>query len=288
MCLDEIFASLMSNKMNTEISHWRDNNPNLHNPHLDGNSFFWKEGPVGVLLSHGYTATTAEIRPLAEKFHKYGYTISAPLLPGHGTQPEELNRVHWQDWVHTGRESLQKLFKTCEQVFVAGESLGGVLALYLASTEPRVAGLLLYAPAIRTLMSKLDYLKLYFGAPFMTQVGRDSLDCPEVWQGYSGLPLKGVVQLLRFQSAAQQRLSHIYQPVLVFQGCKDKTVAPEAGDIIFGGVSSEIKEHHWMENSSHVIILDAELEQVADISTQFIEKILKMDDKIPGTLVNGR
>ena len=259
--------------MSIKNSAWIDNNPNLHNPHLDGDSFFWKAGPVGILLSHGYTATTAEIRPLALKFHEHGYTVAAPLLPGHGTKPEDLNRIHWQDWVHTGRESLQKLFETCKQVFVAGESLGGVLALYLASTEPRVAGILLYAPAIRTLMSKLDYLKLYFGASFVTQVGRDSLDCPEVWQGYSDLPLKGIIQLLRFQSAAQQRLSNIHQPVLVFQGRKDITVDPEAGNIILEGISSEIKEHHWMKNSSHVIILDAELEQVAALSINFIEKI---------------
>jgi carboxylesterase len=214
--------------------------------------------------------------------------VSAPLLPGHGTRPEELNSVHWQDWVHTGRRSLQKLFESCEQVFVAGESLGGVLALYLASTEPRVAGVLLYAPAIRTLMSKLDYLKLYLGAPFVTQVGRDSLDCPDVWQGYLGLPLKGIIQLLRFQSNVQQRLSNIHQPVLVFQGRKDTTVALEAGNIILEGISSEIKEHYWMENSSHVIILDAELEQVAVLSIQFIENIVKMDNKITSPLIGDR
>jgi len=259
--------------MSIEKSDWIDNNPNLHNPHLDGDSFFWKAGPVGILLSHGYTATTAEIRPLAEKFYEHGYTVFAPLLPGHGTKPEDLNRIHWKDWVRTGRESLQKLFDTCEQVLVAGESLGGVLALYLASIEPHVAGILLYAPAIRTPMSKLDYLKLYFGAPFLTQVGRASLDCPDVWQGYSGLPLKGIIQLLRFQSAVRQRLLNIHQPMLVFQGRKDATVGPEVGNIILEGISSEIKEHHWMEKSSHVIILDAELEQVAVASINFIEKI---------------
>jgi carboxylesterase len=217
---------------------------------------------------------------LAEKFHEHGYTVSAPLLPGHGTQPEDLNHIHWQDWVQTGRETLEKLFETCEQVFVAGESLGGVLALYLASTEPRAAGVLLYAPAIRTLMSKLDYLKLYLGAPFVTQVGRDSLDCADVWQGYPGLPLKGIIQLMRFQSAVRGRLSHIDQPVLVFQGRKDTTVAPEAGEIIFEGISSEIKAHHWMENSSHVIVLDVELEQVAALSIQFIEQVLKQASKV--------
>ena len=31
----------------------------IHNPHLEGSTFFWEGGPVGVVLSHGYTASTA-------------------------------------------------------------------------------------------------------------------------------------------------------------------------------------------------------------------------------------
>ena len=45
-------------------------NPALHNPHLEGGPFFWEAGPVGVLLLHGYTATTAEMRPLAKRLHE--------------------------------------------------------------------------------------------------------------------------------------------------------------------------------------------------------------------------
>lgn len=61
--------------------------------------------------------------------------------------------------------------------------------------------------------------------------------------------------------------------MLVFQGWHDLTVAPEAGEIIMDGVSSEIKEHHWMEKSSHAILLDEEYEEVAALSIEFIERI---------------
>lgn len=108
----------------------------------------------------------------------------------------------------------------------------------------------------------------------MPQIRRDELDCADNWQGYPGLPLKGLVPFLRFQAVTRKRLSEITQPVLVFQGGKDTTVAPEAGKMIMDGISSKIKEHHWMEKSSHVILLDVELEQVAALSLQFIEKNL--------------
>jgi esterase/lipase len=38
------------------------------------------------------------------------------------------------------------------------------------------------------------------------------------------------------------------------------------------GVSSEIKEHHWMEFSSHSILLDEEYEDIARLSVEFIER----------------
>ena len=34
------------------------------NPHMDGSSFFFPGGPVGILLIHGFTATTVEVRAL--------------------------------------------------------------------------------------------------------------------------------------------------------------------------------------------------------------------------------
>lgn len=252
-------------------------NPNLHNPHLEGDSFFWKSGPVGILLGHGFTATSAEVRPLAKKLHDKGYTVAGPLLPGHGTRPQDLNQVRWQDWVRTGESSLEQLFQACEVVFIGGESMGGVLALYLASRNPKISGVLLYAPAMRLVLSPLDKVKLYLGALFLNEVGRSSLDCSESWQGYPGLPLKGAIQLLRFQSATLARLSNIRQPVMILQGRRDTTVAPEAGKIILDGISSTVKELHWMENSSHTILLDVELDQSTDLSVSFMEKCLAPD-----------
>ena len=75
-------------------------NPNLHNNHLEGDSFLWQGNATGILLSHGYTATTAEVRPLAEELHKQGYTTigcnrcTTPVLPG---EPKRAGR-----WRHLG------------------------------------------------------------------------------------------------------------------------------------------------------------------------------------------
>ena len=83
------------------------------NPHLSGESFLWQAGPVGVLLVHGFTATTAEIQPLAETLYSAGYTVSGPLLPGHGSSPEQLNKTKWQEWVQAVEQAYTQLSSIC-------------------------------------------------------------------------------------------------------------------------------------------------------------------------------
>lgn len=246
------------------------NNPNLFNSHLEGNPFHWKAGEVGVLLIHGFTATPAEMIHLGRALHKEGLSVAAPLLAGHGTRPEDLNRVCWQDWVASCEPAYQQLKAECQKVFLAGASMGGMVALCLAAQHLEAAGVILFAPGIKTTHSRLTIWELRLVVPFIKQVARASLDNPRLWQGYPGLPLKGAVQLFKMQKATRDVLPQINQPILVFQGRKDRSVAPEAGKIILDGVSSKVKQLVWMEQSTHEITLDDEL---PDVTTRVIEFI---------------
>ena len=249
----------------------------LHNPHLEGDAFFWEAGSVGVLLSHGYTATTAEVRLFAKRLYEKGYSVAGPLLAGHGSQPEDLNRVTWQDWVESGEKSYEQLKSRCKNIFVGGESMGALVTLTLASRHPEVRGVMLYAPAIQLTISTADKIKLYIGSSFMPFAKRESMDASDKWQGYDPeLPTKGIIQLLKFQEATKKILPKVNQPIIVFQGRKDTTVATQAGDIILRGVGSAIREQHWMEESSHPILIDNELDTVTNLSLQFIEKALRI------------
>lgn len=155
-------------------------NKALHDPHLQGEPFFWEAGPTGVLLSHGFTATTAEVGLPARPLHEKDCTVA-----GHGTTPAELNHTHWQDWLGSVEQGYRELTSRCEHVFVGGESTGAVLALYLASQHPEIAGVLTYAPAIELAMSTLDVIKLYLASPFFIQsVPKEGLDVADKWQGY--------------------------------------------------------------------------------------------------------
>ena len=249
-------------------------NSELVNAHLAGDSFYWQGGPVGVLLLHGLTATVAEVRPLAQLLHEQGYTVAGPLLPGHGTKPEDLNKVSWRDWVATAESSYHHLATVCDHVFVGGESTGAVIALYIATRYPEIAGVLAYAPAIKLTISTADWLRLYASAPFLESIPKDDPDSHPLWQGYRVNPLWGIVELIRLGGEVRQRLGRIEQPVLVVQGRNDTTIAPDSGEIILNDVHSEIKEQHWLEKSGHVVILDDEREDIAALTMRFMEQII--------------
>jgi len=249
----------------------------LLNPELEGGSFFWKGGETGVLLLHGLTATTAEVRPLAKCLLNEGYTVSGILIPGHGTTPENLSQTHRRDWIKASLEAYNEIKRECSSVIVGGESAGALLALRLASDNPEIKGLLLYAPAMRLAASFFKIVLLVMVSPFLFSVKKkfpkDREGMP--WQGYKVNPLRTGVQLLKLQWEIKQRLCRIYQPILLIQGTLDETVDLNSGDIILRGVQSAVKEFYWMEKSGHVVILEKQFEKVLQTTIGFIKNIIR-------------
>ena len=249
----------------------------IKNAHLEGDSFFWEGGPVGVLLSHGYTATAAEVRLLAKVLHERGYTVSGPLLPGHGTTPQELNRCRWQDWAAAIEDAYQRLAQRCEHVFVGGESMGGLLILYTASHHPEIAGVMSYATAFK-IQDSFAEKAVPLIHPFIPILEQEDDEPPNEasprWQGYPVKPLHALNEMMKLQSVVGARLPRISQPILIMQGRLDNSVAAEAPQMIYEGVSSEDKRLHWLEATTHCVLLDQEWEKAAELTLDFIEDIL--------------
>lgn len=255
--------------------------PALVNPHLDGGSFTWTGGDVGVLLIHGFTATTAEVRPLAQRLHARGYTVAGPLLPGHGTTPEDLNRYRWADWVTAAEAAYRDLAGRCRRVFVGGESMGGMLALHVASRHREAAGVMLYAPALQTFARLRDVALVAALSPFVahmpkTRKPRTVVD--DLWQGYDVRPTRALLEFFRLQWETRRRLPAIHQPILTVQARLDDVVHPVSGPLIGAGVSSTDQELHWMPRSTHCVILDQELPRVAELTLAFIERVVGAAD----------
>lgn len=246
--------------------------PIFQNPDSDGGTFFWSGKPgqkTAILLLHGFTATTVEVRLMAKFLNDQGYSVAGPLLPGHGISPEELNHVKYTDWIAAAENTYQELKKNHERVIVMGESMGGLCTLWLAAHHPESAGVIVFAPALR--IPKLWETRLIW--PFVHYMKKTNIDLSSPWQGYNVVPLHAAAQLHKFQQKTKKQLLKIHQPLIVFQGKLDRTIDPLSSAEVLESVSSEDKELVWLEESSHCILLDKQMDLVTRLTLEFIHKI---------------
>jgi carboxylesterase len=195
-------------------------------------------------------------------------TVRCPLLSGHGTSWQDLKTVRWRDWVADAEAAYAEIRRCCDHVFVAGLSLGSLLALWLGAEHPVASGLIAMAPAVK-LRTRLVPLSL--GLRYLITLapqgsaGDADLGDPEglerTWS-YDEMPMWSVGEAYLLQRRVRRMLSKVDQPILVFGGELDDRVPPEAATLLLDSVSSRDRTHILLENSGHNILIDGERELV--------------------------
>lgn len=232
-----------------------------------------KNKDIGVLLIHGFTGSPASMRPWAEYLSQRGFTVRVPLLPGHGTKPEDLNEVKWEQWPAKAEDELNELYKTCTKVFICGLSMGGAVTLNVASrNSQKLSGIVLVNP-----MSHLRFVspELAFAVSrvkkFLKSVGND-IKRPGVTEwGYDANPTVGVYELLKMLRATRALLPKVIVPMQLFHSVDDHTLPVSNTEIIMNGVGSRVKQRIELTNSYHVATIDYDAEIIYENSRIFIE-----------------
>ena len=232
-----------------------------------------KNKKVGVLLVHGFTGSPASMRPWAEHLNQKGYTVRVPLLPGHGTKPEDLNEVTWDQWPAKVEAELDELFKSCSKVFICGLSMGGGTTLNVATRlSKKLSGIILVNPMIHVAFIGPEVA--YFLSRFQKlrkSVG-DDIKRPGVTEwGYDALPTRGVYQLLKMLKYTRSRLHDVTVPMQLFHSVDDHTLPVSNTEIIMKSVGSRFKQRIELTNSYHVATLDYDAEIIFENSKIFIE-----------------
>ena len=230
---------------------------------------------IGVLVCHGFTGSPASVRPWAEHLNAAGYAVSVPLLPGHCTRWQELNTMTFADWYSEAERAFEKLQSECDQVFVAGLSMGAFIGLKLAVEKGReVAGLILVNPAIHSERKDVKLLPvLKHVVPAFPAIGNDIKKPGMDERAYRKTPLKAIASLFAEFKAVRPRLAEVTQPLLMLRSREDHVVDPSSGRIIMSTVSSRDLEERILEESYHVATLDNDAETIYADSVEFIRRL---------------
>lgn len=242
---------------------------------LNKKSFSFKGGPVGCILLHGFTSNPEEMQKLGEYLAEKGVSIRIPLLPGHGTVPSDLAQIKWTDWTGLVRDEYFNLRKTCQEIFVCGQSMGGTLALHLGSHHP-VNGIISIAAPVKYERKELRYIPLLkrFMKYYPKKHGNDIGD-PELKERHQSYPVYPLPAILEFQTLIRHTfddLPEITAPTLVVHSESDHTISHMTAEIILRRIQSAEKVKLMFQKSYHLITLDFDREQLYQRIFEFIKR----------------
>ncbi|HJH10727.1 MAG TPA: alpha/beta fold hydrolase [Metalysinibacillus jejuensis] len=233
-----------------------------------------EKGPKAVLLLHGFTGSTKDVKKLAFHLAERGYTIHAPIYSGHGVEPEALLETTPEDWwqdVVKGYQFLQQ--KGYKEIAVAGISLGGVFSLKVAETFPVKAVVSMCAPISRDNSQGL-FTRLYHYARLYKSFEKKSKD--QIISELHELritPKDSLDSVTEITIETREQLANIKAPTLIMQGALDDELYQESAPMILNTVKAEEKEIIWYENSGHIITLGKERDQVNEDVADFLDQI---------------
>lgn len=230
-----------------------------------------------VLLLHGSGDTPQSVRALGESLHAQGYTVRAPLLPGHGRSPRVLARTDGRAWLAHVREDMRALEAAHRWVAIVAQSMGGALAVQLAAERPALPALVLLAPYLAvppTVRQAAAWAPLWsLAIPFLPSSAEGSILDPDERGralGYgmvSPRSLRGLVATARAGAAALPRVT---APTLVLQSRADNRIPAAGAEAAFAALGARDKRFVWLEEGGHVISVDRGRERVFALVAEWL------------------
>ena len=239
-------------------------------------------GDIAVLGLHGFMGYPGELSYPARKLADAGFTVAIPRHPGHGTCGEDFNLSNGEQWFRSVVDSYLELKSSHEKVHVMGHSMGGVLAILLASLFP-VEKMVLMAPAVK-LYPPLFMTELV--SPFVNKIpnkpewapdpsvqfldDRDKDDDLYLGQEYwTWSYFRRMADLSRLRRKSISRLPRVKAKTLNIMGHKDPTVSPKTAHIIKKRCGGSV-ETVFLKDSAHLVPYDKEYEKNAELTVSWM------------------
>jgi carboxylesterase len=235
-----------------------------------------KNGPLGVLVLHGFTGNPSSMRSLGERIAANGYSVEVPRLPGHGTSVEDLMTTTWADWSGAALDAYDELAARSSKVAVVGLSMGGGISAFVAERRD-VAAVVFINPVVmpppKEFIDGLEAL-LSSGVESIESIGSDIKKEGSVEASYSATPLGCVASLFEGLVQVHEELVKITAPSLLLSSREDHVVTSDNGDEIVAKSSGPV-ERRWLEDSYHVATIDNDQELVESSAVDFLDAVVK-------------
>ncbi|MEL7570860.1 MAG: alpha/beta fold hydrolase [Eubacteriaceae bacterium] len=212
-----------------------------------------------VMLIHGATSGSSQLRPLANFLNCHGYTVYGVNLAGHGTTKEDLAKTKYEDIIDKAEKDFEKMkAKNYDKLFVAGISLGGLTAAYLAASHPELSGFATYAAGLMPIGEVPPGMGEATGTDYVyrTMEGKVGL-YRQYHVHYEYIPIGFYKQIGAMgRNFMENNMSEkITAPALIVHTLDDTIVYPKSSEYLYEHIKSKDKELLMMDVGEHLFVL---------------------------------
>ncbi|RLQ95540.1 alpha/beta hydrolase [Falsibacillus albus] len=233
-------------------------------------TIFLKGSHIGILVCHGFMGTPQSVVEFSRQIHELtGCTVLAPRLKGHGTCEADLHQCTHHDWFNDLVQAFHFLKHSCQSIFIAGQSMGAILALNLAAKGFAVQGII----TINAALSVPGY-ECFRHQEIPTYIREQTPDIRHpIFEEitYDHVPISAIKELLKLIDETKDQLTKINCPALLIKSYNDHVVPHENTDVIWEAIKSKEKRIISLEKSYHVATLDCELSEIVLNVCSFIK-----------------
>jgi len=234
-------------------------------------------GEECILLIHGWTGTPRDLEAIGNFLNQKGYTVAIPRLPGHGTTLDDMESASAEIWLRHVVDYYQELREEYREVYVGGESMGGLLALLLGAFFP-VSKIVLFAPALATKSRQVyltPFIKYLIKRRAVPVTIREEDDEETIYykKEYKGVnSLSTIAELVKLIHLTRKNLKKIHSSLLVFWSEDDDSVSKGALKILDQKTKEISIEKVVLKESGHLVTNGPEKEIVQKKVLEFLRK----------------
>ena len=268
-----------------------ESSPDLDFEFIDDNNI---QNTNAVLLFHGLTGSTFEMKKYAQHLHANGYDVFAYCLPGHGEDTCNIRCVSYDDWIEFAQEKFLFLKKKYKKVFLGGLCLWAVLALVLAQKHKlEVAGVISLSTTLfldgwtmpwYNFMMPLGFntlIRYYYTFPEREPYGIKNIKKRRSIQKIMGkntiamdnYPLSCVYELLKLSKLARKNMKEVISPILIMHSKDDDLTSVKSAKFVYNNINSAKKELFILNDSYHLMLYDNDKDFVFDKSVEFLNQL---------------
>lgn len=248
-----------------------------------GKSYFVKakSDNTAVIAIHGFCSSPLELNELVKLLQLNNINSFSPRLKGHGTSPENLKDITWQEWYYSVSRAISIASIKYKKLYILGFSIGGLLALMSSlKINPQIKGVICINAALILKDTRVKTLApaVNLWNELVTSIHIDTLqkeyihndsESPEI--NYNKHYVKSILQLNDLIDTSKKLLPNVNKPILIIQGENDPVVDSKAANEIYNTVKSKDKKLFSIDASNHIIVKGEHTKSIYNEILNFIK-----------------